>query len=108
MRPRPPPAPTHHHTTHGVPHPHLAEHDPTVFGGYKGCVGENGLLPCAQDGFEGLNAMTALKKPLVWNQTTMTCDATAYTMYTETFWVLWGHPQDTYELTKRTRGPPRS
>ena len=106
MRPRPPPAPTHHHTTHGVPHPHLAEHDPTVFGGYKGCVGENGLLPCAQDGFEGLNAMTALKKPLVWNQTTMTCDTTAYTMYTETFWVLWGHPQDTYELTKRTGSAP--
>ena len=69
-------------------------------------MGENGLLPCAQDGFEGLDAMTALKKPLVWNSTTMTCDTTAYTMYTETFWVLWGHPQDTYELTKRTGSAP--
>ena len=101
-------APTHHqHTTHGVPPtPHLAEHNPAVFGGYKGCVGENGLLPCAQDGFEGMGAMTSLKKPFVWNPFTMTCDSTGYTMSTETFWVLWGHPQDTYELTKRTGSAP--
>ena len=57
---RPPPAPTHHTTllTAYPPYPHLAEHNPAVFGGYKGCVGENGLLPCAQDGFEGMDAMT--------------------------------------------------
>ena len=69
-------------------------------------MGENGLLPCAQDGFEGMGAMTDLKKPLVWNPFTMTCDTTGYTMSTETFWVLWGHPMDTYELTKRTGSAP--
>ena len=53
-----------------------------------------------------MGAMTDLKKPLVWNPFTMTCDTTGYTMSTETFWVLWGHPMDTYELTKRTGSAP--
>jgi len=97
---------------HGPSHPLttlpllVAEHDPAVFGGYKGCVGENGLLPCEQDGSEGLDAMIALRKPLRWDTATMTCVATGNTTQTETFWVLWGHPQDTYELTKRTGSAP--
>ena len=30
------------------------------------------------------------------------CTLTGKTMTTRAFWVLWGHPQDKYELTKRT------
>ena len=86
--------------------PLIAEHDPSVFGGYSGCVSENGLMPCAQDGFEGMGGMTALKKPLVWDETTGTCLDTGYTAETETYWILWGHPQDTYELTSRTGMTP--
>ena len=82
------------------------EHDPAVYGGYSGCVGENGLMPCAQDGFEGMDGSTGLMKPYVWDEDTATCVESGYTSETETYWILWGHPQDTYELTKRTGSAP--
>ena len=70
-----------------------------VYGGYEGCVGENGYLPCAQDGFGGLSATD---KFYLYNTSTGECTETGKTMTTRAFWVLWGHPQDKYELTKRT------
>ena len=74
-------------------------HHANVYGGYEGCVGENGYLPCAQDGFGGLSATD---KFYLYNTSTGECTSTGKTMTTRAFWVLWGHPQDKYELTKRT------
>ena len=74
-------------------------HHSDVYGGFSGCVGENGYNPCAQDGFGG-DAATG--KPYLYDATTETCDSTTYTWSDRMFWVLWGHPQDKYELTKRT------
>ena len=74
-------------------------HHSSVYGGYTGCVGENGYLPCAQDGFDGIEATG---KPYLYNSTTGTCTATGSTWSDREFWILWGHPQNKYELTKRT------
>ena len=74
-------------------------HHPDVYGGFSGCVGENGYNPCAQDGFSGISATG---KPYLYNISTGTCTPTSYTWADREFWILWGHPQDKYELTKRT------
>jgi hypothetical protein len=70
-----------------------------VYGGHEGCVGEAGYLPCEQDGFGGISATD---KFYLYNTSTGECTATGKTMSTRAFWVLWGYPQDKYELTKRT------
>jgi len=78
------------------------QHAPSVHGGYTGCVGEAGLTPCAQDGFEGTAGQEVLKKPFKFNEATGECDATGNDLSTTTLWILWGSPMDTHELTKRT------
>lgn len=80
------------------------EHEPDVFGGYKGCVAENGLLPCAQDGFSGLGAMTSLQKPYTYEDGV--CKPSGYTLENTTLWILWGHPMDKKELVERTGQEP--
>jgi len=78
------------------------EHHPSVFGGYTGCVGENLLIPCGQDGFGGLSGMVTYQKPIIWNPETQTCEDTGYTPQTQLYWIRSGHPMDKYELIKRT------
>ena len=55
-----------------------------VYGGYEGCVGENGYLPCAQDGFGGLSATD---KFYLYNTSTGECTETGKTMMTRAFWL---------------------
>lgn len=76
------------------------EHHPTVYGGYKGCVGEKALFPCAQDSQGVANAELFAKYPINWDGTS--CVETGFTTETRTFWILWGDPLDKYELNKRT------
>ena len=85
----------------------VAEHDPAVYGGYEGCVGTNGLTPCAQNGHGGEESsmsLTGYNKPLMFDYATGECVPTRYTAETETLWILWGHPQDDHELAMRTGG----
>jgi hypothetical protein len=83
------------------------KHDPAVYGGYEGCVGTNGLTPCAQNGHGGEESsmsLTGYNKPLMFDYATGECVPTGYTAETETLWILWGHPQDNHELAMRTGG----
>jgi len=77
-----------------------------VYNGYKGCVSQVGMLPCAQDGFEGMSGMADLNKSVTYNEDTNTCEATQYDATTMTYWVLWGLPMDARELSKRTGSMP--
>ena len=74
-------------------------HHSSVYDGFSGCVGESGYNPCAQDGFDGI---AASDKPYLYDEATGTCTSTGMTMANRSFWILWGHPQDKYELTRRT------
>lgn len=80
-------------------------HESTVYMGYSGCVGEAGLAPCSQDGFEGVGSLGGdvnLNKPFTYNTTTGACVASGYDMSNMTLWILWGLPMDTKELITRT------
>ena len=69
------------------------KHHPDVYGGYEGCVGEKGLVPCAESqGYDGESLYS--KYPTIWNHTLQDCQATGYTTETRTFWILWGDPLD--------------
>ncbi|KAL9139795.1 hypothetical protein ACP0BX_000571 [Amphidinium carterae] len=78
------------------------EHDASVYGGYAGCTGEMGFLPCEQESHEGWQGMTDYNKPMLWDENTMSCVQTANTLHNTTLWILWGYPMDTHELVKRT------
>mmetsp|Transcript_83514 Transcript_83514/g.233024 ORF Transcript_83514/g.233024 Transcript_83514/m.233024 type:complete len:780 (+) Transcript_83514:59-2398(+) len=73
-----------------------------VYGGYKGCVGDAGMIPCAQDGFGGMAAQQSLTKPYEFDAATSTCSDTGRTLADEILWILWGLPMDTHELLNRT------
>lgn len=68
------------------------EHHPDVYGGYKGCVGENSYYPCGQDstGVDEEEGALYAKYPI--NYINGSCVETGYTMENRTFWVLWGDP----------------
>jgi hypothetical protein len=78
------------------------EHHPMVFGGYSGCVAERGLYPCASDamGVDVEEGEFYAQSPVYWDG--QTCVETDYTMANRTFWILWGHPMDKYEINKRS------
>lgn len=82
------------------------EHPPSVYGGYKGCVGENGLVPCANNGFEGMSAATSRNKKYTFDEATGKCVDTGKTIADEKLWILWGHPMDKKELVARTGQEP--
>jgi hypothetical protein len=78
------------------------EHHPKVFGGYSGCVGESVYMPCAQDsqGLDEEEGEFYKMYPLNWDGEK--CVPTGYDASNRTYWVLWGHPSDKYELNLRT------
>jgi len=74
-------------------------HDESVFGGYTGCVAENRLLPCGQDGYDS-DAMLEGKNTYLW--TGSECVETGTTVENRTFWIMWGLPADTSRLMELT------
>jgi hypothetical protein len=77
-------------------------HPETAWKGYKGCAGDAGLIPCAQDGFGGLSTQKSLMKPYEFDMDTGTCTKTNRTFADSIYWILWGLPMDTHEMVKRT------
>jgi len=80
------------------------EHNPAVYGGYKGCVSESGFTPCGQNGFGSDSKDVEWKRPFEFKDGA--CKSTGFTMQDEYLWILWGHPQDTIELQKRSKSVP--
>lgn len=77
-------------------------HHPDVFGGYEGCVAERGLYPCESDalGVSVEDGEFYAQSPVYWDGSS--CVETDFTMANRTFWILWGHPMDRYEINKRS------
>jgi hypothetical protein len=76
------------------------KHQPEIYGGYEGCVGEKTFYPCPQDsqGLENKNLISTY--PLAWNN--VSCVATGYTTENRSYWIIWGDPLDKHELNART------
>lgn len=74
----------------------------TIYKGYKGCVGDAGMVPCETDGFMGHEGQTELMKPYVFDLESGTCTKQKGTKADQVYWILWGLPMDTVELNKRT------
>ena len=79
------------------------EHHPDVFGGFTGCVAERGLYPCASDalGVSVEDGEFYAQSPVYWDQDSMACVETDFTMSNRTFWILWGHPMISPKVPSR-------
>jgi hypothetical protein len=81
------------------------KHHPDVYGGYEGCVGEEGYYPCGDS--SGLSdADYNFSHTVKWDGTA--CVNTGVTTENRTYWILWGDPLGTKlhsMLSPFTRSP---